>query len=249
MAWSASNAASAGASRPRSCMTAWSWTCRLRWHAKQAEPWPLGREQAGPPPARQGWRVSRPRFAHDLAVARRPLSARLNDEPLVGRNKRSALHQCLTNCGRKPQRPLPRVRGRDREGAWNDTYRECALAPSPQPSPASGGREQTELAPRSRCDGDLHPQTRAETQRRSRRALSAFTRLFDALWRSPAFAALRPGYVLQASRAGRLRLCRGRPRDRSRLTTTPRDRCGRIHDATDSRVREFCATALPAARP
>src|SRR5258706_13788523 len=100
MAWSASNAASAGASRPRSCMTAWSWTCRLRWHAKQAEPWPLGREQAGPPPARQGWRVSRPRFAHDLAVARRPLSARLNDEPLVGRNKRSALRQCLTNCGR-----------------------------------------------------------------------------------------------------------------------------------------------------
>src|SRR5258706_15683686 len=156
MAWSASNAASAGASRPRSCMTAWSWTCRLRWHAKQAEPWPLGREQAGPPPARQGWRVSRPRFAHDLAVARLPLSARLNDEPLVGRNKRSALRQCLTNCGRKPQRPLPRVRGRDREGAWNDTYRERVCARTLSPTlPRKRGREQTELAPRSRCDGDL----------------------------------------------------------------------------------------------
>ena len=34
---------------------------------------------------------------------------------------------------------------RDREGAWNDTYRECALAPSPQPSPASGGGSRPSL--------------------------------------------------------------------------------------------------------
>jgi hypothetical protein len=47
-------------------------------------------------------------------------------------------------------RPLPRLRGRDREGACKK-MEACALTPSP-PLPRKRGREQTEQAARERTE-------------------------------------------------------------------------------------------------
>jgi hypothetical protein len=54
-------------------MTAWSWICRSPSRARRAEPRLLGRQQAGPPPARQGWRyrATASRLAA-LTACRRP---------------------------------------------------------------------------------------------------------------------------------------------------------------------------------
>ena len=52
-------------------------------------------------------------------------------DPILLRDGHGSILQRLA-----PQRPLPRLRGRDREGACRGT---CASSPPPHPSPASGG--------------------------------------------------------------------------------------------------------------
>src|SRR5262249_57955639 len=51
-------------------------------------------------------------------------------------------------------RPLPRLRGRDREGACNNTH-ACKLTPPPTPPPQRGGGREPRLC--GACSPEAHP--------------------------------------------------------------------------------------------